>query len=776
MSELLLQQLDAGFGSGSASIASSPCQLWRDLRHADDPDAPRTTANSFSQSPATLDETCPHVLAPGAAIWDVGSFRDFSAFNVANVPASMPAHVNHLSLPAVVPHSFLPAQIDEAIAETDAEAAEDISPPWRRLHTGDVLRLAIDPLRAVKQALRRAGLGLPDHFSNFIGVTADQTVDHHPIAVMGPQTSYFDPQLLWEVAIRSHGGTAQDFNGRGIVFANLPYINIGRGSNYAWSATSGQSDLADVRVSKLCNINGSPASRNDNNGDGFPDADGYLYDQGDGNGSLCRPLYMRTDSWDAQPTLASIGSGGSAQAQHITRYILRTHYGPVFATATVNGEPVILSTQRSTFMAELDTAAPFALASTATVTNAQSFQQLFNAVTGTFNWLYLDKSDLAYLHSGLFPDRDPGQDPDLPVWGDGRFEWASDKNLPADFFSQYGGSVPFPARVVPVAQGDPLSGFFEWQDYLSFAQHPQVVNPQSGYLASWNNSPAKGWWAADNTGSYGPTYRSVSLSKRVEALQAAGRKIEFANLVEVMADAGFTDLRGQEVLPLLLQIMQTGSLDGSQSQVVTLMQNWLDDGSQQWISGQPGFGAFRRDRNQDGVYDDRAAVVLMDAWYPHLIQTLLPQITAIDHGDGLSHGLGQCSGYVLQCPYDAPRAQGSAFQEGYFEFMIRVLQMALNTPGHTDYQALKCAGTGVVSDCRSAVLSALDAALNDLGGINKQKKWDGKTLYNQQTGDTGETAETYDFIQSQAFSFLPVPAMPWVNRPTFQQVVEISGR
>ena len=41
-----------------------------------------------------------------------------------------------------------------------------------------------------------------------------------------------------------------------------------------------------------------------------------------------------------------------------------------------------------------------------------------------------------------------------------------------------------------------------------------------------------------------------------------------------------------------------------------------------------------------------------------------------------------------QCRYDAPRAQGSAYEYGYFEMMKRVIQMALATPGHTDYLSL----------------------------------------------------------------------------------------
>ena len=66
---------------------------------------------------------------------------------------------------------------------------------------------------------------------------------------MGPQTSYFVPQLLWEFQVPSHGGTLLDFNGRGIDFAMLPYIEIGRGVDYAWSATSAG---ARVPAASLC--------------------------------------------------------------------------------------------------------------------------------------------------------------------------------------------------------------------------------------------------------------------------------------------------------------------------------------------------------------------------------------------------------------------------------------------------------------------------------------------------------------------------------------------
>jgi acyl-homoserine lactone acylase PvdQ len=715
--ELLLQALDASVAPGATSIPAGACTLWRDLRHADDPDAPRTIDATFHQSPAQLDETCPHALLPGAALWDPGSFKTRSTFLTG--PQAAGTAVTTMSVQKHFP--------------------------------------AIDPVRGARQSLRSSGVRLPDRLSNFIAVEANQTKSGHPIAVMGPQTSYFVPQLLWEVAIHSSGGTPQDFDGRGVVFGNLPYIEIGRGSSYAWSATSGESDLTDVRVSKMCNLDGSAPSLADANGDGFPDADGYLFDAGDGQGPQCRRFYQRTDQWTAAPTTASLAAGGDTAPELVTRKVLRTHYGPVSATATVGGAPVAISIQRSTFGSELDTSVPFALASTHTVHDATSFQKLFNSCTGAFNWLYVDAKDIGYLHAGLYPVRDPGQDPDLPVWGDGRFEWASDKTLPAGFFATTGGSTPFPSRLTPMFQGDPLQGTLEWQNFMPFAQHPQAVNPPKGWVSSWNNSPAAGWWAADGMGSWGPTHRVKMLADRVAAFQATGKKFDFANMVEIMADAGYTDLRGQEVLPLLLQMLQTASLDDVHTQVVQLLQAWIDA------------GAWRRDRDQDGKYDQRAAVVLMDAWYPHLIDALLPQVTAIDGGGS---SLSSCNGLALQCRYNAPGAEGSAFAEGYFEMMKRVLQMALATPGHTNYRALKCAGTGAAGDCQSAVAKALDQALADLGGWDQRASWDGSTLPNA-SSTPAQTVEAYDAIQHTEFSAFAVPSIPWINRPTFQQVVEV---
>lgn len=805
--ESFLQQLDASVTAGNLNLPVGACQMWRDLRHANDPQATRTISATFTESPATLNETCPQTLPAGTAIWDVGSYKVFDLYDADGVneaeptaPTTATAAVDNARRTLLAKLLFgKPEELKELRATLMARMHErqHASPLLARLQMPAAaphrrLQAAMGPLDLLHRAL--GAFGVPASMSNWMAVTAANTVDGHPIGIMGPQVGYFQPHALWEFAVHSSGGTPTDLVGRGMTFGAIPYILIGRGVDYAWSATSNDSDIVDTRVSQLCNMDGSTPSLTLVNG--FPSADGYLYDLGDGNGPQCRRFYERTDTWTATPTVASIaGLGGSITPQTVHRYILRTHYGPVFATATIKGVPVVISLQRSNYFDELTGAATFALVSTPTVNGVSSFQHLLNGYTGTFNWLYVDKKDVGYIATGLLPVRNAGQSPELPTWGNGDYEWASDvaylKSNP-NYFGDYGGDVSFPARLTPVTEnGGPLAGgYFEWQNFLQFSQHPQVVNPSAGYMVSWNNSPAKGWWAADNRSGWGPIHRIDTEPVRFNAFLATGKKFNFANVEEIMADAGYVDLRGQELLPLLLQIMQQGTLTSDEQTAATLMQNWLNgiasDGttlngsSNAWINGSPGLGAWRRTRTPGTAgkttYDNQPAVVLMDAWYLYLMNTVTSQLAALDPYDDQPPLSGACVANILLCRQDAPRAQGSAYEFGWYAVMYRMLQTVLNVPGHTNYQTLKCAGTGDATDCRNAVLAALDSAISQLGGISNMAKWDGTQLPNMQ-GVSKATVEAYDEIRPTDFSTLPAEPLPWENRPSYQQVIEItSGR
>lgn len=761
----LLQTLDPSIGPGTTVLPQAACETWRDLRHASVEDAYHTASGAFPTQSGFFSENCPLTLPAGVALWDPGSFEGMPLLATDDGIPLGPITLPGLgAIPGFPGGGLIGASGDgvgggglvmrdwDALQIAGLAVAQPDAAPL--INSARALEWAVQttPGDGLKKLL--AGLGLPTTSSNWMAVHGSKTASGHPILVGGPQTGYFNPQLLWEVAVISREGSPQDIAARGITTVNIPYVVIGRGLDYVWTPTSAGSDFTDTRVSRMCNLDGSAPSRDDANGDGFPDAEGYLV-----NGE-CIAFYRRLDTWTATPTPASIALGGLPIPQTVNRRVLRTHYGPVFATATVNGEPVAISTQRSTFLADVDAALPFGLMTTRGVDmSADRFQKLFNSMTATFNWVYADDQDIAYIQSGLYPIRHPDHMPELPVWGDGRFEWSNDQALPQTFFSEFGGNANdgaegWPTRNTAVAQDE--QGYFEWTGYLTLDQHIQDQNPPQGFLANWNNSGAVGWQAADSNGSYGPSHRVLNLSDRLEAFVASGRKFDLANVMEISADGAYTDTRGLDVLPVMLRVLASEAMTETQQTVAAVMQAWIDDGSAQWISGTPGLGAMRRDRNNDGAYDHRAAVVLMDAWYNRMLELVTPQLAVLD-AQGAS---------VLQGRLNAPGPGGSAFQNGWYQHMKRMFVTALGEPGPR-YRQLRCAGQDGLPACRAAVVGALDAALADLGGIERLAEWDGSELYD------GTTVEDHDAVVHTNFGFLPLRPIHWINRPTYHLAAEI---
>src|SRR5204863_696361 len=97
---------------------------------------------------------------------------------------------------------------------------------------------------------------MPSHMSNALVVNADHSADGHPVAVFGPQVSYFAPQILSLLDLHS-----PDYAAEGASFPGTGIVELGRGEDYAWSATSAGSDVIDQRLEKICNpLGGAPAA------------------------------------------------------------------------------------------------------------------------------------------------------------------------------------------------------------------------------------------------------------------------------------------------------------------------------------------------------------------------------------------------------------------------------------------------------------------------------------------------------------------------------------
>jgi len=229
-----------------------------------------------------------------------------------------------------------------------------------------------------------APLESPAFASNALLVGAKRSQTGHPLFVAGPQVGYFFPEFFAEMELAGAG-----FATRGAVFPGVPFVLIGRGPDFAWSATSSQADNIDLFAETLCD-----------------DDRHYLYR------GQCEPMRRFFVG-----TLKAQGSPDQPVAYY------ETAHGPVVGYATVDGRKVAIALQRSTRGREILSAKAFYELNTGRVTSAQRFLQTMSAVEFSFNWFYADDRDIAFFSSGRLPLRHAGADPALPTNGVGEYDW-----------------------------------------------------------------------------------------------------------------------------------------------------------------------------------------------------------------------------------------------------------------------------------------------------------------------------------------------------------------
>jgi acyl-homoserine lactone acylase PvdQ len=524
--------------------------------------------------------------------------------------------------------------------------------------------------------------------SNALVVSGAHTASGHPVAVFGPQTGYFAPQLLMLQELQGPGISA-----RGASFAGLGmYIELGRGQDYAWSATSASQDVTDTYAVELCQ-----------------DDTHYLF-----HGS-CVPMEKleRVNSW--KPTLADSTAAGSYRMQ-----VWRTAYGPVEYRATVGGKRVAYTELRSSYRHEADSIIGFQMLNDpGVVHDAASFQTAAQNINYTFNWFYADSRQTAYYNSGTNPVRATGVDASFPVWAQSAYDW----------------------------QGwDPATNT---ASYTPPAQHPQSVDQD--YYISWNNKQAPGYTSAGFGN--GSVHRADLLNDRVKALVQAGGVTRSA-LAKAMDDAALTDLRGEDVLPDLLQAIGNGAIaDPQEAAAVQQLRAWSADGSKRHETS-PG----------SHTYADADAVRVMDAWWPLLVQgefepglgsdlyTALTANLTVDESPSAGHG-------------PTGSHAGSSFQYGWWSYADKDLRRVLGQSVQGPLAQTYCGG-GQLAACRDMLLSTLKQAAatpattvypGDDGGCSAGDQWCADSIVQRPLGGV-----TDDRIS-------------WQNRPTYQQVVEFPA-
>jgi acyl-homoserine lactone acylase PvdQ len=490
-------------------------------------------------------------------------------------------------------------------------------------------------------------LAFPRQMSNALLVSGTHTASGHPIAVMGPQVSYFSPEILEEEDIH---GPGIDAAGAAFAGANM-YVELGHGPDYAWSATSAGQNITDTFAVPLCNPGGGSVSIG---------SDDYVFR------GQCVPMetLTRTESWT--PNLADPTPAGS-----ITLQTQRTAFGLVIARATIHGRPVAYCNLRSTYMHELDSSVGFErFNEPAAIRSPQDFLNAAYNVGYTFNWFYADDRHIAYFNSGVNPVRAPGTDPLFPTWSG--YPWTG---------------------CTGAAQTTPSS--------LTEQQTPQSAHPQTtdqDYLTSWNNKQAPGYGDPATGQEYASVFRSQLLDEDINHYLAQGRgTMTLADLIDAMGNAGTQDLRGVEVLPYALQIIGAPN-DPALAQAVGELRAWVATGAHRINRVFPG---------ASGDYQQTDAVRIMDAWWPFLVKatfrrvlgaTLLGEVErAFPINDQSGHGV---SGSHL----------GSAWDVGFYGIVQKDLRSVLGLHVAGPLNRTYC-GNGSLAACRAALRLSLRRAL-----------------------------------------------------------------
>jgi acyl-homoserine lactone acylase PvdQ len=475
-------------------------RVWRDFRDAEDPEAPLTAR--IGRFPYEVPPRHPH----GVALPDPGSLKRAKVVASASGSAAGARHY---------------------------QAGSSATPP-------------------LPPGLNTDGLagGLKRGNSNALLISRRESKTGRPVAVMGPQVAYFNPEILMEQDVH-----APTIDARGAAFPGVNlYVQLGRGRDYSWSATSAGQDVIDTFAVPLCKPNGSAPTRGSNH---------YLFR------GRCLKFQTLTRNISWLPNLGDPTPAGSE-----TLKTQRSKLGIVIGRARVNGRPVAYTKLRTSYRHEIDSALGFSYFNNPNkIHNARDFQRAAYLVSFTFNWFYVDNRDVAYFNSGGNPERAPGTDPNFPVLA-----------VPGNYWRGFDASK-------------------NTMTLTPFRQHPQVIN--QSYITSWNNKQAHGYRAADDNYHYGPIYRSSLLNEQIRKRIAGAKKIGLNQLIDAMELAGTTDLRGDFVLPLALRVMRSRPIaDPALRKAVNQLGAWVRA------------GAHRIDRDKNGTYAHSDAIRIMDAWWP----------------------------------------------------------------------------------------------------------------------------------------------------------------
>ena len=148
------------------------------------------------------------------------------------------------------------------------------------------------------------------------------------------------------------------------------------------------------------------------------------------------------------------------------------------------------------------------------------------------NWYFADKiGNIGYFAGGAYPERAADHDNRLPVSGEGDMDWHGIKTA---------------------------------------STNPQILNPSSGYVANWNNKPAKGFTNPDE---WWYSWSEADRIQILDSLIATRGKMSSDEVWELMMDAAYIDPNAAFFKPLMLEAVK-GSHNADHQAVAVQLSDW----------------------------------------------------------------------------------------------------------------------------------------------------------------------------------------------------------
>ena len=377
----------------------------------------------------------------------------------------------------------------------------------------------------------------------------------------------------------------------------------------------------------------------------------------------------------------------------------RTVHGPVIGYARAHGRLVALSQKRASYGKDVLDQLFYHDLAHGLVHNIHQFFRAADQTPQTFNSFYADDRDIGVFTSGLVPIRPANVDPDLPIKGTGREEW---------------------------------------RGFVSFANHPQGMNPPDGEIINWNNRPQAGYEAPSDNWSLGAIQRVDLLIDNL----GHGRNITPAKVVSAMNEAATQDVAERLLEPILAQVLGHAHAPSARdAQMLALLQQWNRQGGS------------RLDRTGNGQITAPGAAIL-DTAFPLLAQAW----ASARLGPALQAQLAAIV-QIYQYPNDGTGTGGQ--ETGWFHWMDKDLRSVLGERVRGPFAVRYC-GAGKLTRCAKLLWTALDAAGNQLAG---------------QQGPN--PADWHQSASAEEIKFVPgllSYTMRYTNRPSgIQQVLSFFG-